>query len=82
MKKIFISKKLDSSSIFKTKLENAGFEVWGESLLQLELIPFEKIPSVDWIFFYSQNGVQFFFNHIKLLPVTTFKFRFKFININ
>lgn len=65
MKKIFISKKLDSNSIFKTKLENAGFEVWGESLLQLELIPFEKIPSVDWIFFYSQNGVQFFFNHIK-----------------
>ena len=65
MKKIFISKKLDSSSIFKTKLENAGFEVWGESLLQLELIPFEKIPSVDWIFFYSQNGVQFFFNQIR-----------------
>ena len=57
MKKIFISKKLDSNSIFKTKLENAGFEVWGESLLQLELIPFEKIPSVDWIFFYSQNAL-------------------------
>ena len=54
MKKIFISKKLDSSSIFKTKLENAGFEVWGESLLQLELIPFEheyiikKIKIIDY----------------------------------
>ncbi|MFK8009673.1 MAG: uroporphyrinogen-III synthase [Saprospiraceae bacterium] len=65
MKKVFISRKLNSESIFKIKLENEDFEIWDESLLEFELIPFEKIPEVDWIFFYSQKGVQFFFNHIR-----------------
>lgn len=46
------------------KLESEGFEIWDESLLEFELVPFEEIPDVDWIFFYSQKGVQFFFNHI------------------
>ena len=65
MKKVFISRKLNSDSIFKIKLKNEGFEIWDESLLEFELIPFEEIPTVDWIFFYSQKGVQFFFNHIR-----------------
>lgn len=65
MKKIFISRTLNTDSIFKIKLENEGFEIWDESLLEFELIPFEQIPEVDWIFFYSQKGVQFFFNHIQ-----------------
>lgn len=65
MKKIFISRELNSDSIFKIKLEQEGFEIWDESLLKFELVPFEKIPDVDWIFFYSQKGVQFFFNHIR-----------------
>lgn len=65
MKKIFISRNLKPGSIFKTELEKSGFEVIGQSLLEFELIPFEKIPEVDWIFFYSQKGVQFFFNHIR-----------------
>ena len=65
VKKIFISRALNSDSIFKIKLENEGFEIWDESLLDFELIPFEKIPAVDWIFFYSQKGVHFFFNHIR-----------------
>lgn len=70
MKKIFISRALSSDSIFKIKLENEGFEIWDESLLEFELIPFEKIPTVDWIFFYSQKGVQFFFNHIRNNNIT------------
>lgn len=64
MKKIFISRELNSDSIFKIKLENEGFEIWDESLLEFELVPFNKIPDTDWIFFYSQKGVTFFFNHI------------------
>lgn len=64
MKKIFISRALKSDSIFRRDLESEGFEVFAESLLDFELVPFEKIPAVDWIFFYSQKGVQFFFNHI------------------
>jgi uroporphyrinogen-III synthase len=64
VKRIFISRKLNSDSIFKIKLENEGFKIWDESLLEFELVPFYKIPDVDWIFFYSQKGVSFFFNHI------------------
>lgn len=65
MKKIFISRKLNSKSIFKTQLESKGFKIIHESLLEFELIPFDHLPEVDWIFFYSQKGVQFFFNHIQ-----------------
>jgi len=65
MKKVFISRPLKSDSIFREELEKAGFEVYGESLLEFELVPFKEIPEVDWIFFYSQKGVQFFFNHIR-----------------
>lgn len=65
MKKIFISRNLKSDSIFLNRLESEGFEVRGESLLEFEFIPFKKIPDVDWIFFYSQKGVTFFFNHIR-----------------
>ncbi len=65
MKKIFISRNLKSDSIFLNRLESEGFEVRGESLLEFEFIPFKKIPYVDWIFFYSQKGVTFFFNHIR-----------------
>lgn len=65
MKKIFISRKLNPDSIFKIKLKNEGFKIWDESLLEFELIPFKKIPAADWIFFYSQKGVQYFFNHIR-----------------
>lgn len=65
MKKVFISRLLKSDSIFRKELEKAGFEIWSESLLEFDLVPFEKIPTIDWIFFYSQKGVQFFFNHIR-----------------
>jgi len=65
MKKIFISRDLSSDSFFKTELEKRGFEVHGESLLEFELIPFEKIPETDWIFFYSQKGVDFFFKNLE-----------------
>ncbi len=65
MKKIFISRPLKTDSIFRIELEKAGFEIHGESLLKFELVPFKKIPEVDWIFFYSQKGVQFFFSQIQ-----------------
>jgi len=64
-KKIFITRDLSSNSFFKTELEKKGFHVHGESLLEFELIPFEEIPEADWIFFYSQKGVDFFFQNIK-----------------
>ena len=65
MKKIFISRPLKSDSIFQKELEKANFEVYGESLLEFELVPLDKIPEVDWIFFYSQKGVRFFFDQVR-----------------
>ncbi len=65
MKTIFITRKLSNTSIFKTQLEAAGFTVHGKSLLQFSAIDFNRIPKSDWIFFYSKNGVKFFFDCLK-----------------
>jgi len=65
MKTIFISRKLSKDSFFKTKLEEAGFTIHGKSLLKFSAIPFQKTPKSDWIFFYSKNGVKFFFQRLK-----------------
>lgn len=63
-KRVFISRGLKADSIFKLEMQKAGFEVEGMSLLDFELVPFDSLPTVDWIFFYSQKGVQFFFKHL------------------
>ncbi|MEM6965891.1 MAG: uroporphyrinogen-III synthase [Bacteroidota bacterium] len=63
--RIFISRDLKSDSVFKEKLEAAGYEVYGTSLLDFQRVKFNAIPEVDWIFFYSQKGVQFFFDQIR-----------------
>jgi len=36
--------------------------VFGQSLIRFEPVPFDKVPSSDWIFFSSRNSVQFFFD--------------------
>lgn len=61
MNTIFISRGLSSSSFFKKKLEAKGFIINGKSLLKFSALPFSSIPKSDWIFFYSKNGVKFFF---------------------
>lgn len=32
--------------------------------MEFSAVPFDGIPEIDWIFFYSQNGVRFFFENI------------------
>ena len=41
-------------------MEQEGIEVIGTSLIAYTALPFEEVPAVDWIFFYSKKGVQFF----------------------
>lgn len=65
MKTIFISRKLSSNSVFQERLNNAGFEIHDVSLLRFSAVPFTQLPSSDWIFFYSKNGVKFFFEGLK-----------------
>lgn len=65
MPKIFISRQLHAKSPFKLILEAKGFEVIGRSLLKFKAVDFGKIPKSDWLFFYSKNGVKFFFENKK-----------------
>ena len=69
-----------NNSPFKILLEEKGFEVIGQSLIKFKRIPFKTIPKSDWIFFYSRNGVRYFFQTINkdlqnsLVKHTTCKF--------
>lgn len=60
MPKIFISRDLNATSPFKKELADLGMEIIGQSLIRFSPTPFPAIPVVDWIFFYSKNGVKFF----------------------
>jgi uroporphyrinogen-III synthase len=59
--KVFITRPIRAESDFFRLLSASGIEVHGESLVEFQPVPFEEIPSVDWLFFYSQTGVRFFF---------------------
>lgn len=65
MKTVFITRPLSRKSVFQNQLEAAGFTVNGISLLKFSAVSFDSIPSSDWIFFYSKNGVNFFFRGLK-----------------
>ena len=60
-KTVFISRELDESSVFASRLQAAGWAVQGFSLVTLAPLPVEAIPAADWIFFASGNAVRFFF---------------------
>lgn len=61
MPSVFISRYLKAESIFKQTLEQNGFRVEGESLIDFSPIWIQDFPETDWIFFYSKRGVQYFF---------------------
>ncbi len=61
LNRIFISRKLHSKSDFKKKLAPYKVQINGLSLIRFEAIPFSVIPEAKWIFFYSKNGVRYFF---------------------
>ncbi len=65
MKTVFITRNLTADSVFKKQLELVDLKVYGKSLIQFSVVPFNKIPKVDWIFFYSKNAVKFFFQSIE-----------------
>ncbi len=61
MKKLFISRALKSNSKFH-ELKTLGWEIVDTSLIEFEEIKFNSVPQTDWIFFYSQRGIEHFFN--------------------
>jgi len=64
LKKIFISRRVKKGSFFYKKIKESGFDLDAKSLLSFRQVAFNKIPEIDWIFFYSQKGVHYFFKNI------------------
>ncbi len=61
MSSVFISRNLGKDSEFRTILTTKGFEIYDYSLIDFQAVYFDTIPTSNWIFFYSQQGVKFFF---------------------
>lgn len=50
-----------------------NYDITGKSLIHVSPIPFNEVPSSDWIFFSSKNAVEHFFSqHPKLSPTIQF----------
>jgi len=57
--RIFISRALTDKSPFGSMLQQ--YTLQGLSLIDFEPIAFESPVEVDWLFFYSKNGIKYFF---------------------
>ncbi len=61
MKRLFISRDVKGDNAFYNIL-SSGFRITAYSLIEFKAIPFDYPNSdFDWIFFYSKNGVNYFF---------------------
>ncbi len=64
--KVFISREVGEHSYFRKALEKHNIEIDGRSLIRTTPIVTKLDPytlkNVDWIFFASRNGVDYFFN--------------------
>lgn len=63
---VFISREIGENSYFRKALEKHNIEIEGRSLIKTtpivtKLDPF-TLRNVDWVFFASRNGVDYFFN--------------------
>jgi len=70
--KVFISREIGERSYFRKALEKNNVEIEGRSLIRTfpivnVLDPF-YLKHIDWIFFSSRNGVEYFFNLKPVLP--------------
>jgi len=65
--KILITRSLEDNSLIRAVAQ--GHELIAQSLIDITPIPFDA-PAADWIFFYSRNGVQHFFEqgNYELIP--------------
>jgi uroporphyrinogen-III synthase len=75
--KVFISREIGENSYFRKALVKHQIEIDGRSLIRTfpiinTLDPF-YLKNIDWIFFSSRNGVEYFF---KLNPVLAKKVKF------
>lgn len=62
---VFISSNGNADSPFIKLLTAKGFNVQAKSLLNIQPVKINSVPSADWLFFTSKNGVQNFFSQVK-----------------
>ncbi len=69
---VFISRDLSAQSYFRRAIEKNGVQIEARSLIRTVPIITKLDPyilrNVDWIFFTSKNGVEYFFNLQPQLP--------------
>lgn len=65
MKKIFISRRLNRNSVFNQVLTTQNLTVIGQGLIRFSAVPFTQLPTHDWLFFYSKNGIKYFEKGLK-----------------
>jgi hydroxymethylbilane synthase len=70
---VFISRKIAKNNPFFSLLKEKKITINDYSLLKFTPLFFNEIPSTDWIFFYSQNAVHFFFEGIKNQNISILK---------
>ncbi len=70
MKHIFISRHLTEDSPFRKTFASLPHIIHDKSLIQFEAIAFKYTESIDWIFFYSKKGVDFFLKQTSFPPQT------------
>ena len=63
----FITREITTYSPFYQFLTTKGFDVKGHSFIEFLPINISSIPNTDWIFFYSKNGIRFFFEQLEQL---------------
>ncbi len=64
-KKVFITRELSPESPLRQLLEPQGFVITGRSLIDFSAMNFVLPPAFDWVFFYSAQGVRFFFEGLE-----------------
>lgn len=68
---IFISRYLSEESPFIAKLTPLGYEVVGQSLINITPIRFTHTPPAKWVFFSSKNAIKHFFGQEPSLEAGT-----------
>ncbi len=58
---VFITRKHRKESYLRNVLEGNGFALTENALIEITAVPFNSLPSCEWIFFSSKHAVKFFF---------------------
>ncbi|MCP4122337.1 MAG: hydroxymethylbilane synthase [Bacteroidetes bacterium] len=67
---VFISRKSDESDYFTRTLNTHGFKLKGAPLIAFRPMEFNvDLEEFDWLFFTSKNGVRYFFESLKEIPL-------------